>query len=89
MPRLRRQKQPSMGQGQEAGDDPIVPVLRRDMSGGMNSRMFENIIAENQGVLLQNILLETAGQRTLRLGQTRVDASYPSSPAKGYGLFGF
>lgn len=72
-----------------APDDPVQFVLRRDMSGGQNTRQHESVIGENQAVLLQNILLETAGARTLRAGQTRIDTSYPSSASSGYGLFGF
>ena len=70
-------------------DDPIIPIVRRDMSGGMNTRQHEQIIGENQAVKLQNILLETAGSRSLRSGQTRIDANFPGSSAPGYGLFGF
>ena len=70
-------------------DDPIQYIQRRDLSGGMNTRQFEQIIAENQAVLLENILLETAGSRTIRPGSTRIDSSYPASAGKGVGLFGF
>ena len=72
-----------------AKDDEAVYVFKRDVSGGMNTRQQASIISENQATLLQNILLETAGQTTLRTGQTRIDASYPSGAASGYGLFGF
>lgn len=60
-----------------AQDDQPLFVVKRDLSGGMNTRQFAQIIGDNQAVLLQNILLETAGETTLRSGQTTVDANYP------------
>lgn len=72
-----------------AGDDELLFIVKRDLSGGQNTRQHEQVIEKNQAVKLQNILLETAGSRQLRSGQTRIDASYPSSSSSGYGLFGF
>ena len=85
MPR-RTRKVSSQGAAQ---DDTPAFVIRRDLSGGCNSRQHEQTIAENQAVLLQNILLETAGSRSNRPGSTRIDTSYPASVGKGVGLFGF
>ena len=60
-----------------APDDQPLFVLRRDLGGGMNSRNHPQMIGENQAVLLQNILLETAGQTSIRTGQTLVDSNFP------------
>ena len=70
-------------------DDPMLFALRRDLSGGMNTRQHEQIIGETQAVLLENILLETAGSRQIRQGATRLDTNYPASSGAGTGLFGF
>jgi len=72
-----------------APDDQPLYVLKRDLGGGMNTRQHEQIIADNQAVLLQNILLENSGQTSLRSGKSRIDSSYPSVNTPGYGLFGF
>ena len=60
-----------------APDDTPLFVLKRDLGGGMNSRNHPQMIADNQAVLLQNILLETSGQTSIRTGQTLVDTNYP------------
>jgi hypothetical protein len=61
-----------------APDDQQLFVVKRDLSGGQNTRQFEQVIGDTQAVKLQNILLETAGSRSLRLGQTLVDRHYLS-----------
>jgi hypothetical protein len=58
-------------------DDTPNFILKRDLSGGMNTRQYMQIIEDNQAVLLQNILLETSGQTTLRNGISQVDSSFP------------
>lgn len=58
-------------------DDQPLFVLKRDLSSGMNTRDNSQMIADNQAVLLQNVLLETAGQTSIRTGQTLVDIHYP------------
>lgn len=70
-------------------DDQQLYVVKRDLSGGQNTSQFEQIISDNQAVLLQNILIDTAGSRELRSGQTRIDNSYPASPGTGLSFFGF
>lgn len=60
-----------------APDDQPLVVLKRDLGGGMNNRQHPQFIEENQAVLLQNILLETAGQTSIRTGQTLVDSGFP------------
>lgn len=72
-----------------APDDQILYIVKRDLSGGQNTRQFEQVIGDNQAVLLQNILLDTAGSRQLRAGQTRIDNAYPASSGIGLDLFGF
>lgn len=72
-----------------APDDTPLYVVKRDLSGGQNTRQFEQIIQDNQAVKLQNILLDTAGARALRSGSTRIDSNYPASAGTGLGLFGF
>ena len=49
-----------------APDDQPLFVLKRDLSGGINTRQHPQMIADNQAVLLQNIMLETAGQTSIR-----------------------
>ena len=61
-----------------APDDTPLYVVKRDLSGGQNTRQFEQIIQDNQAVKLQNILLETAGARSLRSGKTDIDDTYPA-----------
>ena len=49
-------------------DDKQVFVIRRDLSGGVNSRQQGSLIAENQATVLYNVDLGTAGQTSKRLG---------------------
>jgi hypothetical protein len=60
-----------------APDDQPLIVLKRDLGGGMNNRQHPQMIADNQAVLLQNIMLETAGQTSIRTGQTLIDSDFP------------
>lgn len=60
-----------------AADDQPLVVIKKDLGGGMNNRQHPQIIADNQAVLLQNIMLETAGQTSIRTGQTLVDSNFP------------
>lgn len=60
-----------------APDDQPLFVLKRDLGGGMNNREHPQMIADNQAVVLQNIMLETAGQTSIRTGQTLVDTNFP------------
>jgi hypothetical protein len=67
-------------------DDTPKFLVRRDLSGGQNNRMHEQVIGENQGSVLTNIVLDTAGQRSLRTGATLLENI---STSAGTGLFGF
>ena len=69
-----------------AGDDSPEFVVRRDLSGGINTRQHEQIIGENQATVLNNIDIDTAGQRSIRAGNT-ILLSLGSTI--GTGLFGF
>jgi hypothetical protein len=69
-------------------DAPLYKVVR-DLSGGMNSRQGEQIIKENEATVLQNVELNVAGERSVRLGMTRIDSTYPATAGAGLGLFGF
>ncbi len=53
-------------------DDQQVFVIRRDMSGGINSRQYGSLIGENQATVLYNIDLGTAGQTSKRPGSVLV-----------------
>ena len=70
----RRQSQQNV---YEAPDDQPMIVLKRDLGGGMNNRQHPQEIADNQAVYLQNVLLETSGQISIRTGQTLVDSNFP------------
>lgn len=85
---MPRPKQSMMSQGSAPDDQPLV-VLKRDISGGMNTRQDPQDIDDKQSVLLQNILLENAGSRVLRSGMSRIDSTYPALSSPGWGLFGF
>lgn len=63
--------------GFKAPDDQPLFVIKRDLGGGMNTRENPQMIGENQAALLQNIMLETADQTSIRPGQTLVDVNYP------------
>jgi len=69
-----------------APDEQPLYIVRRDISGGINSRQGENIISENQCTVLNNCVLDTAGERSLRTGAT-ILASLATTA--GTGLFGF
>lgn len=69
-----------------AQDDQPLYVVKRDLSGGMNTRQQPQMIKDNEAVLLKNILLETSGQTSLRTGQTLVDNNYPINNTSAYYL---
>lgn len=60
-----------------APDDQPLFVYKKDLSGGMNTRQYEQNIGDNQAVLLQNILLDTQGVIQIRKGLTRIDSNFP------------
>jgi hypothetical protein len=67
-------------------DDTPLFVVRRDLSGGSNSRQHEQVVGENQSTVLKNVSLDTVGQRSLRSGVTLLESLGTSA---GTGLFGF
>ena len=52
----------------QAPDDQPLQVNIPDISGGINTRMTDDRIADNQSTLLYNVNLDVPGQRTKRLG---------------------
>jgi hypothetical protein len=56
-----------------AGDDSLLFVVTRDLSGGQNNRMHPSVLPENQADLLQNEDLSVPGQRSRRKGLTLVE----------------
>ena len=61
----------------KAIDDTPLFILKRDLSGGMNTRNRPEVIGDNQSVMLQNIFLETQGQASMRTGMKQVDPDFP------------
>lgn len=53
-------------------DDDRLFVSRRDYSGGINTRQHPQQINENQATVLENVDIETPGQRQKRLGSYTV-----------------
>lgn len=49
-------------------DDKQIYVIRRDLSGGINSRQHGSLIGENQVTVLYNVDIGTAGKASKRLG---------------------
>lgn len=53
-------------------DDPQAFIIRRDASGGVNSRQHGSLIGENQFTILYNADIGTAGQSSKRPGSTLI-----------------
>jgi hypothetical protein len=53
-------------------DDKQIFVIRRDLSGGINSRQQGSLIAETQATVLYNVDLGTAGQTSKRPGSVLI-----------------
>lgn len=68
------------------GDDGLASVVRRDLSGGMNSRIEDSSLAENESTVLQNVDIGTPGARIRRPGVTLIE---DFSNNAGTGLYGF
>jgi len=67
-------------------DDELLFAIKRDLSQGMNTRQHEQVIGDNQATKLDNVILDVAGQRSLRNGITSLENLGTSA---GTGLFGF
>ena len=67
-------------------DDPSLFFIRRDFSGGSNTRQNANIIADNQGQLMQAVNLEVPGQVSRIPGYEVIEDLGNNA---GLGLFGF
>lgn len=61
-----------------APDDQPLFILKRDLSGGINTRNRPEVIGDNQSVMLMNVFLETQGQASMRTGMKQVDNTFPS-----------
>ena len=69
-----------------ANDDTLIFVIRKDISGGANSRQSAANIGENQSSLLYNADIDVPGESRKRAGLTLIDDVTSSA---GTGLFGF
>ena len=58
-------------------DDQPLFILKRDLSGGINTRNRPEVIGDNQSVMLRNVFLETQGQASMRTGTKQVDDMFP------------
>ena len=67
-------------------DDTQTYVIRKDLSGGVNTRQHEQIIGENQATILYNVDLSVPGERSIRPGLTLIE---DVSNAVGTSCFGF
>lgn len=67
-------------------DDAQLFFIRRDLSGGSNTRQNPSIIKENEGQLLQNVNLEIPGQESRRPGLTLIEdvSNLPITGMFGY-----
>lgn len=65
-----------------APDDQLVPLVRNDMTGGMNSRVHPTKLRDNQSAMLINVSLDVPGQRNKRPGSVFIgDDIGDDSPA--------
>jgi hypothetical protein len=53
-------------------DDSTIPVIRRDLSGGVNNRQSGSLIGENQMTVLYNVDIGVVGQSSKRLGSVLI-----------------
>ena len=67
-------------------DDKPLLAMRRDLSGGANTRQHEQMVGENQATKLDNVDINTAGKRIMRAGITLVEDLGNDA---GTGLFGY
>lgn len=55
-----------------APDDNPQVIVKRDLSGGMNTRQSSQILGDTQSALLQNAEITVLGERSLRTGATLI-----------------
>ena len=58
--------------GLSSKDDKPLFIVRRDLSGGQNTRQHASHIGENQAVVLQNVDISIPGERSKRLGSVLI-----------------
>jgi len=56
----------------QGGDEQRLPLVRKDMSGGQNTRVQANVIKETQAVTLTNADITIPGQRQKRPGSVLI-----------------
>ena len=54
-----------------------------DFSGGLNNKIDDNLINDNQASELQNVICNTIGSLTSRKGQTKINTSALPGPILG------
>jgi hypothetical protein len=64
-------------------DDNQIYVVRRDLSGGINSRQHGSVIGDNQSTVLYNVDLGTAGQSSKRPGSVLIGNDVGNSTVLG------
>jgi hypothetical protein len=67
-----------MAKRYSAPDDAPLYIIKRDLSGGINTRNRPEVIGDNQCVMLKNVFLETQGQASMRTGIRQVDRTFPN-----------
>ncbi|MFA5133098.1 MAG: hypothetical protein WC444_07265 [Candidatus Paceibacterota bacterium] len=67
-------------------DDSQLFIVKKDLSGGVNTRQNEQILSDNQSTVLTNVNLDVQGERSIRPGNTLIE---DLSNNAGTGLFGF
>jgi len=72
--------------GLSAPDAKRLPIVRRDYSGGVNSRMHPSHIEENQASALYNVDISTPGQRKKRRGITLIEDIGNDAGLCGFGF---
>jgi hypothetical protein len=67
-------------------DDSRASIIRRDLTGGMNTRQHANVIAQNEAKNIRNIDLVIPGERRRRPGRTLIEEFSTSFIT---GMFGY
>lgn len=67
----------------QIADSPRLTIVRRDMSGGMNTRQHPSHIGENQAINLEDITIKTPGKRIKRKGSVQIADDMGSSTVVG------
>lgn len=68
-------------------DDPKLFRLIADVSGGINTRVQSSKITDTQAIILNNVELNTPGQRSKRLGYTPIADDVSNYPIRDVGNY--